>query len=118
MIPNRARLRDGPFDRHGPALSPDGGWIAYTSSGTGRDQVCVQPYPEGRCEGADAPAAAALRRETHDIERRAGRNYDVSAEGKRFLMVPVGTALIGRAARRRPEHRVKIVKGVRDRAQI
>ncbi len=30
-----------------PALSPDGGWLAYVSNRTGRGEIWVQPYPEG-----------------------------------------------------------------------
>ena len=31
----------------GPALSPDGAWIAYTSNVSGRNEVYVEPFPEG-----------------------------------------------------------------------
>ena len=30
-----------------PKLSPDGRWLAYTSSDTGSDEVYVQPFPDG-----------------------------------------------------------------------
>ena len=33
----------GPFDQRGPAFSPDGRWIAYTSNETGRDEVTCRP---------------------------------------------------------------------------
>jgi hypothetical protein len=29
-----------------PVLSPDGGWLAYTSDESGRTEVYVQPFPE------------------------------------------------------------------------
>jgi serine/threonine-protein kinase len=30
-----------------PALSPDGRWLAYTSTRTGRNEIWVQRYPDG-----------------------------------------------------------------------
>ena len=35
---------DTPFSESGGRLSPNGGWIAYTSNETGRDEVYVQPF--------------------------------------------------------------------------
>ena len=34
-----------PFDEWGPAFSPDGAWLAYTSDESGRPEVYVQPFP-------------------------------------------------------------------------
>jgi serine/threonine-protein kinase len=34
-----------PFKEGGPALSPDGRWLAYTSDETGQSQVYLQPFP-------------------------------------------------------------------------
>ena len=34
------------FAEQGPALSPDGRWIAYTSNETGQDEVYVRPFPD------------------------------------------------------------------------
>ena len=34
------------FREGGPAISPDGGWIAYHTDETGQDEVYVQRYPE------------------------------------------------------------------------
>jgi serine/threonine-protein kinase len=116
----------GPFDQRGPAFSPDGRWIAYTSNETGRDEVYVQPYPGPGAKvqistaGGSQPVwsrdgtelfyrgerqlmTVAVRlspaftvgerqplfADTYDIEHRDDRNYDVSADGKRFLMVRV-----------------------------
>ena len=36
---------NGPFAERAPMFSPDGRWIAYQSTGTGRDEVWVRPYP-------------------------------------------------------------------------
>ena len=114
----------GPFDQRGPAFSPDGRWIAYTSNETGRDEVYVQAYPgpgsksQISTAGGSQPvwsrdgkelyyrgerqllavsvrlspafSAGEQRRlfdDTYEIEHRDDRNYDVSVDGKRFLMV-------------------------------
>ena len=34
-----------PYNEGAPALSPNGRWLAYISSETGRAQVYVRPYP-------------------------------------------------------------------------
>jgi len=36
---------DTPFDEWGARFSPDGGYIAYVSDESGRDEIYVQPYP-------------------------------------------------------------------------
>jgi len=33
------------FDEHSPQLSPNGRWLAYVSSESGRSQVYVRPFP-------------------------------------------------------------------------
>jgi hypothetical protein len=33
------------FAEAAPAVSPDGGWLAYSSNETGRDEVFVRPFP-------------------------------------------------------------------------
>jgi len=35
------------FDERSPAVSPDDRWLAYVSDETGRDEVYVQPFPNG-----------------------------------------------------------------------
>jgi eukaryotic-like serine/threonine-protein kinase len=37
-----------PYDEKGLALSPDGKWIAYESTETGRDEVYVRPFPNAQ----------------------------------------------------------------------
>jgi hypothetical protein len=40
-----------PFDEQKPAFSPDGRWIAHTSSESGRNEVYVRPFPGGTPSG-------------------------------------------------------------------
>jgi serine/threonine-protein kinase len=40
-----ALLADPEFDETHPALSPDGRWLAYASSETGRFEVYIRPFP-------------------------------------------------------------------------
>ncbi|MCH7749816.1 MAG: PD40 domain-containing protein, partial [Acidobacteria bacterium] len=37
----------GQFNQRSPMVSPDGRWVAYMSSQSGRDEVYVRPFPEG-----------------------------------------------------------------------
>lgn len=34
-----------PYDEKAAALSPDGRWLAYESTETGRDEVYIRPFP-------------------------------------------------------------------------
>jgi serine/threonine-protein kinase len=43
--PASERILTGAFGEAGPALSPDGRWLAYQSEETGRAEVYVRPYP-------------------------------------------------------------------------
>ena len=43
--PASEQLLPGNFGEAAPALSPDGRWLAYQSSETGRPEVYVRPYP-------------------------------------------------------------------------
>jgi serine/threonine-protein kinase len=40
-----ARFSETPFEERGPAFSPDGRWLAYSSNETGQTQIYVTPYP-------------------------------------------------------------------------
>ena len=120
------------FPQNYPDISRDGRWIAYASDESGRQEVYVQPFPEGglrhqvSTEGGAAPAwspdgrelfytdasalggqatlvkmmavgvktGATFEADTPHMlfEGRYGtaaiiRGYDVSADGRRFLMV-------------------------------
>ena len=33
------------FNEHGPAISPDGGWLAYCSDESGREEIYIQRFP-------------------------------------------------------------------------
>ncbi len=39
---------EGPLDQYDARFSPDGRWIAFTSTESGRDEVYVQPFPEAK----------------------------------------------------------------------
>jgi serine/threonine-protein kinase len=119
---------DTEFDETGAMFSPDGGWLAYMSNETGRDEVYLQPFsvtgPRGKeqvsVDGGTEPVWAPDSRELFyrngdkmmavaietepDLsvgipkllfeERLLGtgpvhlpRNYDVSLDGQRFLMI-------------------------------
>ena len=116
-----------------PAFSPDGRWIAYQSSDSGRGEVYVQPFPAidtGRWQvstgGGGQPLWSPAGRELFFIDATgtllavpvdtrtgfvagtpktlfsvnefgfgvtgAGRNYDVSLDGKQFLFSRRSTA--------------------------
>jgi serine/threonine-protein kinase len=58
------------FQEHGPALSPNGRWLAYSSDETGRHEVFVRPFPDVAAtrvrvsvDGAYAPVWAKSGRE-------------------------------------------------------
>jgi serine/threonine-protein kinase len=123
----------------GAVFSPDGRWVAYESSETGRSEVYVQAYPGGgrkqqiSTEGGAEPLWSHAGRELFyrngdrmmavDIQVAPGlsasrphvlfegsyvrlpwglRNYDVSRDGQRFLML--------KAAGREAPQRVVLVQ--------
>ena len=44
---NARALVAGEIDTRDPRISPDGRWLAYTSSESGRDEIYVIPFPNG-----------------------------------------------------------------------
>jgi Tol biopolymer transport system component len=113
-----------PFGEGAPAFSPDGRWVAYVSSESGRNEIHVRPYPgpgekltistDGGNEPVWSPTGRELFYRNGDAMMSvsmspgptltAGKpqrlferpyeqtlalwaNYDVSADGQRFLMV-------------------------------
>jgi Tol biopolymer transport system component len=45
--PKATPIVQTPFIEHNSRLSPDGQWIAYSSNESGRDEIYLQPYPQG-----------------------------------------------------------------------
>ena len=41
----KTRLLEGDFDKGNPEFSPDGRWLAYTSTESGSPEIYVQPFP-------------------------------------------------------------------------
>jgi hypothetical protein len=98
-----------PAEEFMPEFSPDGNWMAYVSDASGRWEVYVQPYPG---PGGVMPVSNrdlsgrrvyAVAVETEPELRlglpvllfegeftsggRYGRSYDVTPDGRRFLML-------------------------------
>jgi Tol biopolymer transport system component len=125
-------LLETPFNEQGASLSPDGRWMAYTSSETGSDEVYVRPFPGGGAKvvvsrgGGSEPTWNRTARELFYIGQKEGApylvaatfsagsefsvdsrtflfdvsefepaqphaNYDVSPDGRGFVMVHQGT---------------------------
>jgi serine/threonine-protein kinase len=111
-------FQESQFATSEPHFSPDGHWVAYQSSETGRNEIYVAPYPgPGRkvlvsTEGGVEPRWARSGRElfyrhtgkflavdvqttptfragtpTALFEEKYAAGYDVSPDGKRFLMI-------------------------------
>ncbi len=57
-----------PFTEMGPAFSPDGGWLAYESDESGRNEVYVRPYP-----GPGAKFQVSTEGGTEPVWARGGR---------------------------------------------
>jgi len=62
------RILPGNFNETAPALSPDGRWLAYQSTETGRAEVYVRPYPE-----LGARIAISLQGGTEPVWAHSGR---------------------------------------------
>ena len=65
------------YDEQFPALSPDGKWLAYTSNESGRGEVYIQDYPQGRIKkhvSADGGGFAWWREDGRQLEYLAGNN--------------------------------------------
>jgi len=69
----------------GASLSPDGGWLAYTSDQSGRMEVWVRPYP-----GAGVPVRVSTNGGTEPVWSRGGHEL-YYLEGQRLMAVAVST---------------------------
>jgi serine/threonine-protein kinase len=66
---------DPRFDEEAPALSPDGRWLAYESSESGRTEVYVRPFPDvtggkwqASTDGGEAPLWSHSGRELYFVD--------------------------------------------------
>ncbi len=79
-----AGLRAG--DGLAAALSPDGGWLAYTSYATGQEEIWVRAWP-----GPAAPARISPNGGTEPVWARDGRTL-YYVEGRALMAVTVDTS--------------------------
>ena len=74
------------FSERHPALSPNGGWLAYTSNETGRDEVFVIPFPEGGGRWAVSSAGGS-----EPLWAHSGRELFYRSGDGSMVAVPVET---------------------------
>ena len=78
-------LLETPFNEQGASLSPDGKWMAYTSSESGSDEVYVRSFPEGGSKvvvsrgGGMEPVWNRTGRELFYVGNKEGTPHLVSA---------------------------------------
>ena len=72
-----------PADEYGPALSPDGRWLAYVSDESRRAEVYVERFPEG-----GSKRAISMNGGSEPLWTRDGREL-VYRESDRLLALPV-----------------------------
>jgi len=91
-------LLTGRYNEEGPALSPNGKWLAYASNESGRSEIFVRPFPNtagGRWQISTAGGGAA--RWSH-----SGRELFYEAPSGDMMVVPVtpGPTFASEAPRR------------------
>jgi serine/threonine-protein kinase len=101
-------IADDRLMEQGPAISPDGRWIAYSSNETGRDEIFVRPFPgveSGRwqvsTEGGIKPVWSHSGREIFFVD--AGNSMTAAAvetdptvvvvERQKLFVLPPGTVV-------------------------
>jgi Tol biopolymer transport system component len=83
--PEHRPLLETPFNEQGASLSPDGKWMAYTSSETGSDEVYVRAFPGGGAKvvvsrgGGSEPMWNPTGRELFYFGQKDGAPFLVSA---------------------------------------
>jgi len=78
-------LIDSPFDHYGPALSPDGRWLAYVSQESGAPEVYVRPFPNV----GDTRYAVSAGGGQEPLWRRDGKELFFRTSRGDFFAVPV-----------------------------
>ncbi|HMU61614.1 MAG TPA: protein kinase [Gemmatimonadales bacterium] len=86
------------FNEEGPALSPDGKWLAYSSNESGRSEIFVRPFPNtagGRWQISTAGGSSAL-------WSHSGRELFFEAPSGDMMVAPIttGTTFASDAPRR------------------
>jgi serine/threonine-protein kinase len=82
------------FDEANPMLSPDGGWLAYTSDESGRAEVYVRPFPQrgGRWQvSTDGGAEPVWAHSGRELIYRSAADELVSVEVRTNPTFSVGT---------------------------
>ena len=98
---SRMTVAAGAFDEYMPALSPDGRWIAYVSTESGREEIYVRPFPDAdrarwqvSSAGGSAPAWSHSGRELFYVDR-ADSLIALSVTGTTEFQVTARRALFG-----------------------
>ena len=74
------------FDNYMPALSPDGRWLAYVSTSSGKHEIYVQPYP-----GPGTPVQVSQDGGTEPAWARDGRSL-FYRNGNQLLAATINTS--------------------------
>ena len=70
----------GPFSQEFASLSPDGRWLAFSSTESGRPEIYVQPFPEGGGRWM--------------VSTEGGRHPQWTADGRELLFMSVGETTV------------------------
>ena len=92
---HKTPLLHGKADEQYPDLSPDGRWIAYASSESGKSEVYVQPFPDlgSRHQiSTDGGTAPAWSRDGRELFYTTTETFGGQASPTRMMAVAVATA--------------------------